>query len=94
MTADAAATVRTDRRAELTTAARHLLETEGAEALTIRLGAAVGIREPGPDVVCSRCCDRHQKDQELLVAQSPLLEPCVQRRRERSPRPLVHVRNP
>jgi hypothetical protein len=49
MTADAAATVRTDRRAEPTAAARHLLETEGAEALTIRrLGAAVGIRGASP----------------------------------------------
>lgn len=45
--ADAAATARTDRRAELIAAARHLLETEGAEAITIRrLGAAVGIRGP------------------------------------------------
>ncbi|MFF4894326.1 TetR/AcrR family transcriptional regulator [Micromonospora chersina] len=45
--ADAAAPVRTDRRAELIAAARHLLETEGAEAITIRrLGAAVGIRGP------------------------------------------------
>ncbi|RKN38259.1 TetR/AcrR family transcriptional regulator [Micromonospora endolithica] len=47
MTADAAPTVRADRRAELIAAARHLLETEGAEAITIRrLGAAVGIRGP------------------------------------------------
>ncbi len=36
-----------DRRAQLIAAARQLLETEGAEALTIRrLGAAVGIRGP------------------------------------------------
>lgn len=50
MTADAATastTPRVDRRAQLVAAARHLLETEGAEAITIRrLGAAVGIRGP------------------------------------------------
>jgi len=50
MTTDAAtatATARAGRRAELVAAARHLLETEGAEAITIRrLGAAVGIRGP------------------------------------------------
>lgn len=48
MTTDAAtatASARADRRAELIAAARHLLETEGAEAITIRrLGATVGIR--------------------------------------------------
>jgi len=44
MTTDAAPA---DRRAELIAAARHLLETEGAEAITMRrLGAAVGIRGP------------------------------------------------
>ncbi len=48
MTADAAATVRTDRRAELTAAAQHLLETEGAEALTIRRLGAAG-PDPDPD---------------------------------------------
>ena len=38
---------RTDRRGQLIAAARHLLETEGAEAITIRrLGAAIGIRGP------------------------------------------------
>ena len=38
---------RVDRRAQLVDAARHLLETEGPEAITIRrLGAAVGIRGP------------------------------------------------
>lgn len=38
---------RGDRRAQLVAAARHLLETEGAEALTIRrLGAALGMRGP------------------------------------------------
>ena len=38
---------RPDRRAQLVAAARHLLETEGAEAITMRrLGAAVGIRGP------------------------------------------------
>jgi AcrR family transcriptional regulator len=43
----ATATGRADRRAELIAAARHLLETEGPEAITIRrLGAAVGIRGP------------------------------------------------
>ncbi len=43
----ATATSRVDRRSELIAAARHLLETEGAEAITIRrLGAAVGIRGP------------------------------------------------
>lgn len=50
MTTDAGTaspTARMDRRAELIAAARHLLETEGAEAITIRrLGAAVGIRGP------------------------------------------------
>lgn len=50
MTAAAANTpvsARPDRRAELIAAARHLLETEGTEAITIRrLGAAVGIRGP------------------------------------------------
>lgn len=50
MTTDAAtatATGRADRRTELIAAARHLLETEGAEAVTMRrLGAAVGIRGP------------------------------------------------
>lgn len=50
MTSDtptATGTARTDRRTELVAAARHLLETEGAEAITIRrLGAAVGIRGP------------------------------------------------
>jgi len=50
MTTDAAtatATARAGRRAELVAAARHQLETEGAEAITIRrLGAAVGIRGP------------------------------------------------
>ena len=36
-----------DRRTQLVAAARHLLETEGPEALTIRrLGEAVGIRGP------------------------------------------------
>lgn len=36
-----------DRRGQLIAAARHLLETEGAEAITIRrLGAVVGIRGP------------------------------------------------
>lgn len=36
-----------DRRAQLVAAARHLLETEGVEALTIRrLGAALGMRGP------------------------------------------------
>ncbi len=40
-------TARADRRAQLVAAARHLLETEGAEAVTIRrLAAAVGIRGP------------------------------------------------
>lgn len=39
--------MRRDRRTELIAAARHLLETEGAEAITIRrLAAAVGIRGP------------------------------------------------
>lgn len=43
----AVTTGRTDRRAQLIAAARHLLETEGAEAVTIRrLGAAVGMRGP------------------------------------------------
>lgn len=38
---------RADRRSQLIAAAHHLLETEGAEAITIRrLGAAVGIRGP------------------------------------------------
>lgn len=38
---------RADRRAQLVAAARHLLETEGPEAITIRrLGAALGIRGP------------------------------------------------
>lgn len=50
MTTDAptaTATARVDRRAQLIAAARHLLETEGVEAITIRrLGAAVGIRGP------------------------------------------------
>lgn len=42
-----AAESRRDRRAELVAAARHLLETEGLEVITIRrLGAAVGIRGP------------------------------------------------
>lgn len=46
-TGTAAPTARMDRRVELIAAARHLLETEGAEAITIRrLGAAVGIRGP------------------------------------------------
>lgn len=37
----------THRRAQLIAAARHLLETEGAEAVTIRrVGAAVGMRGP------------------------------------------------
>lgn len=45
--ANAPATARVDRRAQLIAAAHHLLETEGAEAITIRrLGAAVGIRGP------------------------------------------------
>ena len=45
MTAPAAG--RRDRRAELVEAARHLLETGGAEAITIRrLAAAVGIQGP------------------------------------------------
>lgn len=45
--APATVTARADRRAELVAAARHLLETEGAEAITIRrLGEAVGIRGP------------------------------------------------
>ena len=35
------------RKAQLVAAARHLLETEGAEAVTIRrLGAALGMRGP------------------------------------------------
>nr|WP_294695103.1 TetR/AcrR family transcriptional regulator [uncultured Friedmanniella sp.] len=45
--ASAPASGRRDRRAELIAAARHLLETEGAEAITIRrVAAAVGIRGP------------------------------------------------
>lgn len=45
--ASAPAPGRRDRRAELIAAARHLLETEGAEAVTIRrVAAAVGIRGP------------------------------------------------
>ena len=45
--ADARSATGADRRAQLVAAARHLLEAEGAEALTIRrLGAAVGIRGP------------------------------------------------
>ena len=41
------AVARRDRRAELVAAARHLLETEGIEAVTIRrLAAAVGIQGP------------------------------------------------
>ncbi|WUR57863.1 TetR/AcrR family transcriptional regulator [Micromonospora chokoriensis] len=47
MTSGAPDAIRTDRRADLIAAARHLLETEGAEAITIRrLGAAVGMRGP------------------------------------------------
>ena len=46
-TDEAAAPARADRRAQLIAAARHLLETEGSEAITMRrLGAAVGIRGP------------------------------------------------
>ncbi len=46
MTAEVAG-ARGDRRAQLVAAARHLLETEGPEALTMRrLGAAVGMRGP------------------------------------------------
>ena len=50
MTKDAATAPgapRADRRSQLIAAARHLLETEGSEAITIRrLGASVGIRGP------------------------------------------------
>lgn len=43
----ASGAARAGRRGELIAAARHLLETEGADAVTIRrLGAAVGIRGP------------------------------------------------
>lgn len=42
-----ASTTRPARRGQLVAAARHLLETEGAEAVTIRrLGAALGMRGP------------------------------------------------
>ncbi len=43
----APATGRADRRADLIAAARHLLETEGAEAITIRrLATTIAIRGP------------------------------------------------
>ena len=54
-----------DRRSELITAAQHLLETEGGDAITIRrLGAAVGIRGPS---VYKHVPDKATIEHELVV---------------------------
>lgn len=62
---DASTTARGDRRTELIAAARHLLETEGAEAITIRrLGAVVGIRGPS---VYKHVPDKAAVEDELVL---------------------------
>lgn len=72
---------RADRRSELITAARHLLETEGVDAITIRrLGAAVGIR--GPSVykhVPDKATVQHELVLICLAAQTEALQgvPCT-----------------